>query len=521
MNRYITIFLGICYLSISYQVKAQFNLVTDFGGQAKAAVFSSLIHDNNKLLVLGELIDTVMPSLPGKVSLASFSLSGNNVKLNTFRASGTKSIEFFQNSLINSGNNKYAANGITLDSTGFVVGAFIKYDSNLTPVFYKEYTEAGLRIYGKRLITYGNDFIQGWLINHSTGKSDIRVVRTDSLGNIKWLKTFGNGNSLNENVNGLCINSRNEIVVSGSAYYTYPQTTNVLLYTYLLVLDSAGNKRHEYLDTDSSSGYWNEIQPTLDGGYITCGNYVLFKSQSEGYYYKAALAKWDSAFNRQWLHLYGDSSAQIEFLTSRVCKNGDIISCGQALKHYTVDTFGFYGWLQRTDKNGNIKWSKLYKGLNTPNRSDELNNLTDVEELPDGRLAACGVAEGQVPGQPLQRGWLLLVDSNGCLLDSCGVNYTSIDVVAPLSLGEVLGLRIFPNPASSYCFIDYGNLNWEASHNVQLQVTNLLGESLYHTQLPEYSGIHKLDMQDYSSGLYVVTLSQGGQVVWKGKIIKE
>ena len=91
--------------------------------------------------------------------------------------------------------------------------------------------------------------------------------------------------------------------------------------------------------------------------------------------------------------------------------------------------------------------------------------------------------------------------------------------VAPIA--ALQHVRLFPNPATNHCLLDYGHLNWEASKDVQLTVTNLLGAAMYETQLPHYSAIHQINLQDYSSGLYVVTLHQGGQVVWKGKVVRE
>ncbi|MBL7800880.1 MAG: T9SS type A sorting domain-containing protein [Chitinophagales bacterium] len=101
----------------------------------------------------------------------------------------------------------------------------------------------------------------------------------------------------------------------------------------------------------------------------------------------------------------------------------------------------------------------------------------------------------------------------GALQGNCGVG-----IIEPLAAGAV---RMYPNPSQGNCIVDYGQIEWEQSTDVQLHITDVLGALVYHTKLPEYSGIHALHMDDWNSGLYIVTLLQRGQQIWRGKLVKE
>ena len=88
-------------------------------------------------------------------------------------------------------------------------------------------------------------------------------------------------------------------------------------------------------------------------------------------------------------------------------------------------------------------------------------------------------------------------------------------------------LKIFPNPASDFVFVDYGFTDWNKGQ-VSLEIDNALGQIVYIQQLPMYSGYQKLDVSKFASGVYQVAIKrQGGsertpmEVVAVGKFVRE
>lgn len=166
-------------------------------------------------------------------------------------------------------------------------------------------------------------------------------------------------------------------------------------------------------------------------------------------------------------------SIQTNFCTQQLAPNGKIyISTGNTT---------FYYHIINTPNNGGLSCNISQHGL-------KLNAFCDnIPNYPNYRL--------------------------GALQGNCGVG-----IIEPLPAGAV---RMYPNPSQGNCIVDYGQIEWEQSTDVQLHITDVLGALVYHTKLPEYSGIHALHMDDWNSGLYIVTLLQGGQQIWRGKLVKE
>lgn len=81
-------------------------------------------------------------------------------------------------------------------------------------------------------------------------------------------------------------------------------------------------------------------------------------------------------------------------------------------------------------------------------------------------------------------------------------------------------LTIYPNPASDYITIDYGNTNW-AKGNVDLEILNALGQIVYAQTLPSYSGFQKVDVSYLPQGYYAVQLKRNAVVVAGRPFVKE
>ncbi len=79
-------------------------------------------------------------------------------------------------------------------------------------------------------------------------------------------------------------------------------------------------------------------------------------------------------------------------------------------------------------------------------------------------------------------------------------------------------LMIYPNPVKEELLVQSLDANFELA---QLQLYDLTGRLLYQTDLPEGEIYHMLPMQNYPSGVYVLSLqSRSGEVVVK-RVVKE
>ncbi|MFN8298618.1 MAG: T9SS type A sorting domain-containing protein [Chitinophagales bacterium] len=197
----------------------------------------------------------------------------------------------------------------------------------------------------------------------------------------------------------------------------------------------------------------------------------------------------------------------------------------------TAYVFQYDTWA--IDVAGSVDTVAVYDGAMNPFGS----YFITMQMGPDGKIyESCGNAENvyHIIERPDEKGDSCLFIQHGIHLPtySCGVpnfpNYrlgalagspcdTLTHIGAP-TLSD-LQIKLYPNPASEYVVIDYGTIDW-GKGKADLQLTNWLGQLVYEQPLPMYSGFQKVAVAGFASGDYTVTISQGKQVVAKGKFSK-
>jgi hypothetical protein len=80
---------------------------------------------------------------------------------------------------------------------------------------------------------------------------------------------------------------------------------------------------------------------------------------------------------------------------------------------------------------------------------------------------------------------------------------------------ELSYLKIYPNPASNYIIIDYKGLS--DGKQVKINLFNDMGNSIYTKTVNCIENQLILTLQNYSPGLYFITLEQSGNTLKKGK----
>ena len=85
-----------------------------------------------------------------------------------------------------------------------------------------------------------------------------------------------------------------------------------------------------------------------------------------------------------------------------------------------------------------------------------------------------------------------------------------------LNFYELHTLKLYPNPASDYLFIDYEILYVKEA---KLQIYNSIGAVIYTKELKDKQDKIKISVSDYKNGLYFCSLLIDGKLLNTRKII--
>jgi hypothetical protein len=288
----------------------------------------------------------------------------------------------------------------------------------------------------------GGFVIAGWTSLPDTGWQDFYVVKTDSLGNAMWEKTFGGPDP--EFASYVEQTRDGGYIVAGGAE---PDGHDVV---WLVKTDSTGTLEWQ---KNISSDTWQlgfSAQQTSDGGFIVCGNNRWSKGDTALY-----VAKTDSGGNLQWQRFYPRVNSPFpECLSIRQTADGGFVTT-------SLDGCGL--WLVRIDPDGSLKWRQSFSPL-------KVGGGYGLDVTRDGGFVVTGVGAPAAESTYGSDAYLLRTDTAGNVIwvkrhgrDDNDAGYS----VRQTSEGGfvVAGISNHPtgNGASAYLLLtdSLGNSLWE------------------------------------------------------------
>ena len=160
----------------------------------------------------------------------------------------------------------------------------------------------------------GGFIIVGFTESYGAGGEDVYLIKTDENGDTLWTRTYGGssddmGNSVQETTDG-------GFIIAGYTYSYGAGGSGV----YLIRTDSLGDTlwTRTYGGSDDDYGY--SVQQCQDGGFIIAG-----KTESYGAgYYDVYLIRTDSMGDTLWTKTYGGSDDD-EGYSVQQCQDGGFI----------------------------------------------------------------------------------------------------------------------------------------------------------------------------------------------------
>jgi hypothetical protein len=214
--------------------------------------------------------------------------------------------------------------------------------------------------------TDGGYVLAGDTWSFGAGGADFWLVKTDSLGNMQWNKTYGGTGD--DCARTLVVTSDGGYAIAGIwNCITWAPLSNVGYYEggdfWLVKTDALGNMQWNQTYGGTGGDLAFSLVATSDGGYALAGTWdyspdiISFGSGSGDFW----LVKTDALGNTQWSQTYGGTGKDLAYSLVTTSDGGYALA---GVYNFT-GPFGFGSadaWLVKTDSLGNMKWNQTYGG---------------------------------------------------------------------------------------------------------------------------------------------------------------
>jgi hypothetical protein len=195
----------------------------------------------------------------------------------------------------------------------------------------------------------GGFIITGWTDSFGAGDLDVYLIKTDSLGETLWTKTYGG--ILTDIGNSVLQLSDGDFIIVGLTYSFGAGSFDV----YLIKTNSIGDTLWTKTYGGASGDYGSLIQETSEGGFIIAGLTQSFGAGGADVY----LIKTDSLGDTIWTKTYGDIEWDESWSVYQTSDKGFIITGW-------TESFGAGSgdvYLIKTDSLGDTLWTRSYGGI--------------------------------------------------------------------------------------------------------------------------------------------------------------
>ncbi len=193
--------------------------------------------------------------------------------------------------------------------------------------------------------------------------------------------------------------------------------------------------------------------------------------------------------------------------------NGDIITAGTT---FTND-LGQHGFMRKYSLEGEVVWTRRYKHVDYLYAVQILRSVTATS---DGGYAASGNVAASAIGI-IQDGWIIKVDSMGCLVPGCD---TLVGIGEMESELQNEWFSFGPNPIKkgqslNVFYVGNNTQGLKATAIHRFVLTNTNGQIVNEFETDDLSTTYLVNTQNLSAGLYVFSFFEGSRVLQSEKVV--
>jgi hypothetical protein len=251
--------------------------------------------------------------------------------------------------------------------------------------------------YSVRQTSDGGYVLVGRSNSYGAGNFDGWMVKTDETGAEVWSKTFGD-TYIDETYMVRELSAGGYIIAGMSTQFGWAGEG------WLIKTDASGNivwSKGFHPSEGSSSVAWDYLYDVVempDGGFVAAGTATDNEMSTQGW-----IMRVDADGTMLWDHTYGGEYWE-RFFTLATTSDGGFVAAGD--RHWTYDSISWRhdGWLLKFDNLGDTAWTQHFG-------SEGHDIFRSVKQTSDGGYILAG--ERQQTVESGFYGWLLKTDANG------------------------------------------------------------------------------------------------------------
>ncbi|MBU6205949.1 MAG: T9SS type A sorting domain-containing protein, partial [Bacteroidetes bacterium] len=285
-------------------------------------------------------------------------------------------------------------------------------------------------------------------------------------------------------------------------------------------IDSLGNFiDYFYQGSFADSLYGIEdVIATKDGGFLIATQRYTYSPSFDYQFSYGVFLKLDSAGQKQWIYNPGGyrcNSCDWSYNTIE-------LPCGDFMLSGTFTLYGVpfdttippelnqparFWHLSRITNQGELVWRRLYNYIK-PNNYAYYNYYNfDLDTCPDKGFILSGYISDDI--NVLDSGWLVKVDSMGCLLPGCHLSPPEVPTDSSVHV------LLYPNPAND--FINFMPQFFES--DVEYRLVDMLGRSVVHGTAPDGS-TNMIDSRFLPAGTYLLCVNNDKVRITKKVVVQ-
>ena len=319
----------------------------------------------------------------------------------------------------------------------------------------------------------GGFIVAGATYSFGAGVPNAYVIRTDSLGDTLWTRTYGGAGE--DYAFSARQTADSGFIICGTTYSYGAGQSDI----YLVKTNAAGDTQWTRTYGGAQPEHGHSVRQTADSGYVICGTTLSFGAGAADIW----LIRTDANGDTLWTRTFGGDTADLGHSVAQTADHGFIL-CGQTA---SFGAGNYDAWLIKTDSTGETLWTRTFGG-----GSDDVGY--SVQPTTDGGYIIAGATKSLGAGGA--DFYLVKTDANG------RVAVTESKGDPPRA--SAISLTCEPNPSSGTTRISF-RPQASSSKPLALRIYDSQGR-LVHSSFGIRASSFPLDLRDLPSGTYVCRL---------------